>query len=35
MLYERTAISRRDEINELFEQLGQVLKERVEALVIP
>jgi hypothetical protein len=28
-------ISRRDEINELFEQLGQVLKERIEALVVP
>ena len=27
-------ISRREEINELFEQLGQVLEERVEALLI-
>ena len=27
-------ISRREEVNELFEQVGQVLEQRVEALLI-
>ena len=34
MISSSNKISRREEINELFEQLGQVLEERVEALLI-
>jgi len=34
MISSSNRISRREEINELFEQLGQVLEERVEALLI-
>jgi hypothetical protein len=34
MISSSDRISRREEINELFEQLGQVLEERVEALLI-
>jgi len=34
MISSSNKISRREEINELFEQLGQVLEQRVEALLI-
>jgi len=34
MISNSNKISRREEVNELFEQLGQVLEERVEALLI-
>ena len=34
MISNSNTISRREEVNELFEQLGQVLEQRVEALLI-
>jgi len=34
MISSSNKISRREEVNELFEQLGQVLEQRVEALLI-
>ena len=34
MISSSNRISRREEVNELFEQLGQVLEQRVEALLI-
>ncbi|MBN1234497.1 MAG: BRCT domain-containing protein [Methanotrichaceae archaeon] len=34
MISSSNKISRKEEVNELFEQLGQVLEERVEALLI-
>ena len=34
MISNSNKISRREEVNELFEQLGQVLEQRVEALLI-
>jgi len=34
MISNSDKISRKEEINELFEQLGQVLEQRVEALLI-
>jgi hypothetical protein len=34
MISNSNKISRREEVNELFEQLGQFLEERVEALLI-